>query len=132
MLANSRHLEGKAGTAVVQCMLLSITAIFYGLSYIAGVDLPLFFQIAFETCFASDGVFIVSRSFTALQALLRPQVISADCSDVEDSNNEIYGALSNDLDEVELNLCRKELGVNSSSEDDDSNSPNQVQVIEKD
>ena len=61
--------------------------------------MPLFFH-AFETCFASNGVFIPSRSFTASPALLQLQDISADCWDSKDSNSEIDDALDNDLEEV--------------------------------
>ena len=55
---------------------------------------------AFETCFASNSVFITSRSFTAPQALLQFKDISADCSDGKNSNREIDDALENDLEEV--------------------------------
>ena len=61
--------------------------------------MPLFFH-AFETCFATNSVFITSRSFTTLQALLQLQNILADCSDGKDSNSEIDDALDNDLEEV--------------------------------
>ena len=69
------------------------------LRYIAVVDMSLLFY-AFETCFASNSVFITSRSFTAPQALLQLQDISADCSDGKDSNSEIDDVLDNDLEEV--------------------------------
>ena len=61
--------------------------------------MPLFFH-AFETCFASNSVFVTSRSFTAPQAFLQLQDISADCLDGKDSNSEIDDALDNDLKEV--------------------------------
>ena len=61
--------------------------------------MPLLFH-AFETCFASNRVFITSRSFTAPQALLQLQDISADCSDGKNFNSEIHDALDNDLEEV--------------------------------
>ena len=61
--------------------------------------MPLLFH-AFKTCFASYSAFITSRSFTAPQALLQLQHISADCSDGKDSNSEIDDALDNDLEEV--------------------------------
>ena len=61
--------------------------------------MPLFFH-AFETCFASNSVLITSRSFTAPQASLQLQDISADCPDGKDFNSEIDDALGNDLEEV--------------------------------
>ena len=61
--------------------------------------MPLLFH-AFETCFASNIVFITLRSFTAPQALLQLQDISVDCSDGKNSNSEIDDALDNDLEEV--------------------------------
>ena len=61
--------------------------------------MPLVFH-AFETCFASNTVFITSRSFTAPQALLELQDILADCSHGKNSNSEIDDALDNDLEEV--------------------------------
>ena len=67
------------------------------------VDLPLSFQIALETCFASHSAPIMSKSFTALQVLLRLQDISVDCSDGEDSNSELNDAMNNDLEKVEKN-----------------------------
>ena len=54
----------------------------------------------FETCFVSNSVFTTSRSFTAPQAMLQLQHISADCSDGKNSNSEIDVALDNDLEEV--------------------------------
>ena len=45
-------------------------------------------------------VFITLRSFTAPQALLQLQDISADCFDGKNSNSEIDDALDNDLEEV--------------------------------
>ena len=90
-------------------------------------DLPLSFQIALETCFACHSASIMSGSFTAPQVLLRLQDISVDCSDVEDSNSELNGALNNDLEEVELDSSGEESGV-SSCEDDENDPPNQVQV----
>ena len=59
--------------------------------------------------------------------MLRLQDISVDCSDGEDSNSELNDALNNDLEEVELDSNGEESGV-SSSEDDDNDPPNQVQV----
>ena len=53
---------------------------------------------AFETCFASDSVFITSRSYTAPQALLHLQDILADYSESKNSNSEIDDALDNDLE----------------------------------
>ena len=69
----------------------------------------------------------MSKSFTAPQILLRLQDISVDCSDGEDSNSELNDALNNDLEEVELDSSGEESDV-SSSEDDDNDPPNQVQV----
>ena len=60
------------------------------------------FQIALETCLASNSACIMSRSFTALQALLRLKDILIDCSDSEDANSGIDDALDNNL-EVEKN-----------------------------
>ena len=110
-------------------------AIFYDM-LLVHTDLPLSFQIAMETCFASNSASIMSRSFIAPQVLLRLQDISVDCLNREDCNSELDDALDNDLEEVELDLSGEESGVNSSSEDDDNDPPNQGQVnqvlIEKD
>ena len=81
--------------------------------------------------FASDGVFFMPRSFTAPQVLLPLQDISVDYSDGEDSSNEIDDVLSNDLKEVEVDLCGEESGINSASEGDDNHPPNQVPVIQQ-
>ena len=91
------------------------------------VDLSLSFQIALETCFASHSTSMMSKSFTALQVLLRLQDISVDCSDGEDSNSKLDDALNNDLEEVELDSSGEESDV-SSSEDDDNDPPNHVKV----
>ena len=58
--------------------------------------------------------------------MLRLQDISVDCSDGEDSTSKLNDALNNDL-EVELDSSGEESGV-SSSEDDDNDPPNRVQV----
>ena len=123
-------------TAVIINVLYSmIYAIFYDM-LLVHTDLPLSFQIAMETCFASNSASIMSRSFIASQVLLRLQDISVDCLNCEDCNSELDDALDNDLEEVELDFSGEESGVNSSSEDDDNDPPNQGQVnqvlIEKD
>ena len=70
----------------------------------------------------------MSRSFTAPKVLLRWQDISVGCWDCKDFNSKIDDALDNDLEEMELDSSGEESGVNSSSEDDDNDPPNQVQV----
>ena len=82
-----------------------------------------------ETCFACNSASIMSKNFTTWQALLRLQNILVDCSDGEDSNSEINDAFNKDSKkEVESVSSAEESGVNSSSENDDNDPPNQVQV----
>ena len=75
------------------------------------------------------------RRVTTRQALLRLQDISADCSDGEYSDSELDDALTNDS-QAELDSSGEESNVVSPSEDDNSDSQNQVQanqdLIEKD
>ena len=67
------------------------------------------------------------RRVTMQQALLQLQDISEDCSDGEYSDSELDDALTNDA-QVELGSRGEESDVDSSSEDDDSDLQNQVQV----
>ena len=67
------------------------------------------------------------RRFTAQQALLRLQDISADCSDGEYSDRELDDALTNDA-QPELDSSGEESDVDNPTEDDDSDFQNQAQV----
>ena len=70
---------------------------------------------------------IMLRRFTAQQALLQLQDISANCLDGEHSDSKLVDALTNDV-EVKFDSSEENSDIDSSSEDNDSDSLNQVQV----
>lgn len=86
-------------------------------------------SLAFETCSVSNSLSNMPRRVTAQQALLRLQDISADCSDDEYSDSELYSPFIYDVEEEEeLDSSEEESDVDSSGEDDDSDSQNPMQV----
>ena len=86
-----------------------------------------FLAFDFETCFVGHSVSNMLRRVVAQQALLQLQGISADCSNGEYSDSELDDVLTNDA-QAEFHSSGEKPDVDSPSEDNDSNSQNQVQV----